>query len=618
MAEHPAADAPPTPPPDPADQGPAAEPPVAAVIPEAAAAGPERVGVLVVHGIGEQRRFEHLEEQTKKIALAIIGRQDRTGKPTQFTFEIAAATGAATYQSEQDSWVGGRFPAVRALVRHGDNLEHETHLHFHEVWWADVNEAPTLCKQIRFWGWGLAMWSIPGRRNTNVAGEESIRLPVFPDTRRRRLTLYNRLQLFFAAWVFLLSSFSVTLAVFVLKRLNFGVWSPVKTFVNYLSGVKLYTQNSRAGGGTLDGIREPPRFAIRRRMVRAIVDVAGADYDRWYILAHSLGAVVAFNGLMTLGHSLPNYLDEQRWRRLCRKPGWVGPPRGDREALPPIDPDKPEIPRRPLWIGDEPVVVYRDRLFERLRGFLTYGSPLDKFAGMWPAYVPLNKDETVFRQGTLWINIFDRTDPVAAALKAYDGTVLSPINYGYAAYPVLLYSHLKYLELDDHPRYRGKQPADCVVDWLLLDRFAPPMTGEIDWTTRAQRCVLDGEAGWYERNSGTARRRFWLAFAQWVVIAVLLDYLGVWVLRWIIHLAGGRPKVPDCWPYRLTLGFLDLGQPCGEDCSGALATICALAPRWSDLAGLGLCGVAVTLTIGSMRYLGRRLWPSRDDDSSNW
>ena len=119
MAEHPAADPPSTPTPDPAHQ---AEPPVAppvataavdAVVPEAARPGPERVGVLVVHGIGEQRRFEHLEEQTKKIALAIIERQDRTGKPTQFTFEIAPATGAATYQSEQDSWVGGRFPAVR-------------------------------------------------------------------------------------------------------------------------------------------------------------------------------------------------------------------------------------------------------------------------------------------------------------------------------------------------------------------------------------------------------------------------------------------------------------------------------------------------------------------------
>src|SRR5262249_54001204 len=152
---------------------------------------------------------------------------------------------------------------------------------------------------------------------------------------------------FFAAWIFLLSSFSVTLAVFLLKRLNFGVWSPVNTFVNYLSAVRLYTQNRRSGGGPLDGLREPPRFTIRRRMVRAIVDVACSNYDRWYILAHSLGSVVAFNGLMTHAHSLPNYLDERRWRRLVRRTGWVGPPREKRHETIAITAESPEIPPRP-------------------------------------------------------------------------------------------------------------------------------------------------------------------------------------------------------------------------------------------------------------------------------
>ena len=32
----------------------------------------KKVGVLVVHGIGEQRRFEHLEAETRKIVDAII------------------------------------------------------------------------------------------------------------------------------------------------------------------------------------------------------------------------------------------------------------------------------------------------------------------------------------------------------------------------------------------------------------------------------------------------------------------------------------------------------------------------------------------------------------------
>lgn len=32
----------------------------------------ERVGVILVHGIGEQRRFEHLESETRKIVAAIL------------------------------------------------------------------------------------------------------------------------------------------------------------------------------------------------------------------------------------------------------------------------------------------------------------------------------------------------------------------------------------------------------------------------------------------------------------------------------------------------------------------------------------------------------------------
>ena len=44
--------------------------------------------------------------------------------------------------------------------------------------------------------------------------------------------------------------------------------------------------------------------------------MALGSYCRWYILAHSLGSVAAWNGLMETEHCLPNYLDEARWRRL--------------------------------------------------------------------------------------------------------------------------------------------------------------------------------------------------------------------------------------------------------------------------------------------------------------
>jgi hypothetical protein len=569
-----------------------------------AAAKPARVGVLVVHGIGEQRRFEHLEQQTKKIAKALLEREARSGRKTKVTFEIVPSSGGAPYQSDQDSWMSGRFPAVRALVRHGDNLEHETQLYFHEVWWADANERPTLAKQLRFWGWGLAMWSIPGRENSGVAGFKSMRLPHFPDRQRGRLSWFNRGQLFGTAWIFVLSSLSITLAIFVLKRLNFGLWSPVETFVNYVSGVKLYTQSHRSGGGPLDGIREPPRFTIRRRMVRALVDVATADYDRWYVLAHSLGTVVAFNGLMSHGHSIPNYLDEKRWRRLCRHRGWCGPPRDGKYETIEAQQEKPEIPPRPLWIGDDDIVVYREKLFEKLRGFLTYGSPLDKFAGMWPAYAAINRNEGVFSPHAQWINIFDRTDPVAAALKAYDseGSIgLSPQNYGYKASPWLLLGHLKYLDLSEEQGRRGQDPADRVVDWLLLEQFEPP----------AQPKRVD--EGWYEVGGWTSGWRVVTAYLQWLVVLVVLTYLGVWALRWMLHLFGQSFAFTDP-PLSWILGFLNVAPACANDCTGAFDTLRAVFPSWHDAVGLAICGAGFTAVMG---LLGK-FFREDDNDPLNW
>ncbi len=582
----------------------AAQKPVAAG--GAVATLPARVGVLLVHGIGEQRRFEHLEQQTKLIAKALLEREARTNQKTEVTLEIIPAAGGAPYQSQQDSWMGGRFAAVRAVVKYGASLEHETHLHFHEVWWADSNERYDLAKQLRFWGWGLAMWTIPSRMNSQVAGFQSaMKLPFFPSRRltaeqRVRLSNYNRWQLFMTAWIFLVSSLSVTLAVFVLKRLNFGVLSPIDTFVNYISAVKLYTQSRRTGGGPLDGIKEPPRFTIRRRMVRALVDVATADYDRWYVLAHSLGPVVAFNGLMTHAHSIPNYLDERRWRRLSARPTWVGPPRPGRYENITITPDRPDIPPRPIWIADKQQVVYREKLFGKFRGLLTYGSPLDKFAGMWPAFVPINLDAQAFPRSPKWINIFDRTDPVAASLKAYSKCALVPENFGYKASPWLLLGHLKYLTLHKDPDRKGREPADRIVDWLLTDHFeAPQIPG----------CQSDKAAGWYQVGGWTSFMRVASAYLQWFIIGAILSYVGVWALRFMLNLSGYTFKITG-----VALDFLDVKSACASDCVGMLNKLKALLPTVADAGEFALWAGVITFVIGGIGCL------IRDDkyDPTQW
>jgi len=75
-------------------------------------------------------------------------------------------------------------------------------------------------------------------------------------------------------------------------------------------------------------------------------------------------------------------------------------------------------PPFPSW-RDKEYVLDRRELFKNLRGLLTYGSPLSKFAALWPAIVPLNDERYVFHKDFQWLNVYDPTDPVAGRTKPF-------------------------------------------------------------------------------------------------------------------------------------------------------------------------------------------------------
>jgi len=94
----------------------------------------EKVGVILVHGIGEQRRFEHLEAETRKVVDAIIanyGARRRDVTPT-----LTRGSGDA-FLGDQSSWVSGAAAPLHTLVELHDKI---VDIAFHEVWWADINE----------------------------------------------------------------------------------------------------------------------------------------------------------------------------------------------------------------------------------------------------------------------------------------------------------------------------------------------------------------------------------------------------------------------------------------------------------------------------------------------
>jgi hypothetical protein len=451
----------------------------------------EKVGAIFVHGIGEQRRYEHLEGETRKIVDAVIARfggRRRDVTPT-------LTTGANDpYLGQQASWASGHEPPLHVFVELPDKI---VDLAFHEVWWADINEASTIWKQIRFWAWGLSLAGIAKHNNPVLPGALSATRP--PDN-SDALTYWGRLRMGYVSALFGFSAFSVALINLILKQFDFPQFPLTATIVNYLSAVKLYSQNFRAGGSPMDGPDEPPRAAIRRRMIRTMVDVATAGYDRWYILAHSLGSVVAWNGLMEIERTLPNYLDQKRWDDPATQPmHGTSPTPFDINAM---------MPNRPVWLGHRDI-LQRDVLFKDFRGLLTYGSPLERFCGLWSAMVPLNCKEDPFPDqqqspplaSAEWVNVYDPTDPVGTWIENFDPktgprpghATLKPQNFPCRASPILLFSHLCYLTASRLSALRGVNDPKH----LLVNQIA-------DWL------VKGGSLGEWIRSAPTAKSTFWM------------------------------------------------------------------------------------------------------------
>lgn len=496
-------------------------------------AGPdERVGVVLVHGIGEQRRFEHIDGQVREIIRALKGGR---GNTCEVTVEVASGN-SASFHAEQDSWALGNVAPVRALVRDSGSGR-LVEISFHEVWWADSNEPYSLAKQIRFWVWGLVIAFIPMKHHSTLAGSSYMRDPVAPGGRTRGERLWVRARLFAVSVVSVLGAASLGLATFVAKRLlNIEPPDFVRAFVNYVAGVKLYNQKSRKGGGIpaenadfLDAMDEPPRVSVRRRMVRALAHAALADYDRWYVVAHSLGTVVAFNGLMESCYAWPGYFDEKGWNELVAR-GMAGPARSGW-----VVPTGATSPRRPVWLDDRDV-AFRSVVFEKLHGLLTMGTPLEKFATLWPGRVPISC-EPAFRAGTVWISVYDPIDPVSGVLRAFDtrspNQMPQPETLGYAADAKLFISHIRYLKW--YPG--GGTLVDGVAEWLLTGRrhligvgAGPRWFAFSDAPAGTVPTPPPGSARHRSRTRG--------AWCWWIGAVVFLTMLGGLTLPPMVRLVG--------------------------------------------------------------------------------
>lgn len=481
----------------------------------------EKVGVLLVHGIGEQSQFEHLEAEVRNIVTAL---QKSTGE-TQTIQVVINSFPSAAFGAKQETWQdGGRAPVMVEVYDH----EKVTEIYFHQVWWADLDEPTTLWTDIRFWLWGLSLWTIDGKFHSDLPGYGK-RMERPKNVRgQKNIGFLGRLRLFWVALAIVLILPVLSLLNFVLRQLlAFKIPRP-DILSQFLGDIKLLQQARRFGKGPLQDLGLPPRVTLRRRTIRGLVEMALRPYDRWYILAHSQGTVLAFNGIMETAQSLPNYLTKDLWRR-CKAKSLITKAHSSESLT--NEEKRNMLPFFPSW-RDKEYILDRRRLFDKLRGLLTYGSPLSKFAALWPAIVPLNKDDSdVFHKDFQWLNVYDPTDPVAGETQPFQSDrspsqftdregisykAAEPIDIAYKANRFHLLSHVEYLNFS-----KGNYPplVDIVANWLLTGK----LTVNEDNLTVNSLTVKQGTPGW--PNS------FWTRVYQvarvtiWVFAALLIGGL---------------------------------------------------------------------------------------------
>lgn len=259
----------------------------------------QRTGVVLVHGIGDQSRREFLDRVTS-----------------------------------------GLLPRIRAVGRARATVC------FYEVYWADLDREISARERVRYNVWLMCtLW----RPLLNRAARGSGRIP-----RLGVALLQLPVVVFgFAHWLVTVSLDLMTVSRQERLRAYGARWR--RSLFEYAGDVALYVSPRKCGGRTR-------RDAILDRFERAVRRAAD-DCDRVHVVGHSLGSVIAYEGLTMRAGPLVDTL-------------------------------------------------------------VTVGSPLDKYRHFWPTRADRSaRTAPAWRR---WVNVTDVVDPIGARLHRFPETSAGP------------------------------------------------------------------------------------------------------------------------------------------------------------------------------------------------
>jgi hypothetical protein len=465
----------------------------------------ERIGILLIHGIGDQRQNEFLQTTAE-----------------HFVKTAAIGLGSGNLNVEMFPGLNREAP-LSIMVNDGGKV---SRFDFHELWWRDLGESPKFRAKIKFWLWAL---SLGGTRGYFPRSSERTS-KIFPSnlsTRFGFILPHDRIVLFLKTTYFFVL-LAPLLLVFDLAAHIPGVsrFSLVRATFTYLSSVQMYQERRSRQGGTLVDFDQSRRISIQRRFVNAVIEMAMRDYDRWYIMAHSLGSVIAFQGLMLDKHAMARLVTANRWTHCDFQKFKAAPSSPDR--------DYPDEPKCPLWLSSSDGLDQK-AIFAKLRGLITYGSPIETFARTWPAIVHIDPDATIvgpkLPDEFEWLNIYDPVDVVASKITSFgvskpdERGVMKPKNLCFRSSKFILAAHTSYLKPKTANLYHKAVPA--LFRWVMHPE--------------APFCVdSQGEGSLVDRGESN-RRKVWAIF-QWAFVLVLglviWPYSLIVVARPILSMAG--------------------------------------------------------------------------------
>lgn len=369
------------------------------------AGAPRSIGILTVHGIGEQRALETV-----------------TAVATNFYRALQAA--GATRLSRTLHLEDAVQPATFAYTHLGAPVT----VRFYEAYWADLDRPYDLLRWIRLVIWGATVW-LRSYQEPPPTGMRLIQVGPFREALTRG-GLFVLSLLFLVILATLRVVNQVVVAVFRTQtRLG-------RTLYDFLGDVQLFVSED-VRYDTLETLDRKTRYAIRTRLWHALARAHLDPNEDLYIIAHSLGTVALFNALMEQDDRIPTYLDSAVLGQRLQAQGLARP------------------------TGS----VNREAILAKIRAIVTLGSPLDKFAAIWPRVIPVNAaDPRPNGPPIRWINVHDILDVVGADLGHFGGVpgLTSPENVAWRDQPIFATAHTSYWTYVPGDR----RFIDCLVDFI--------------------------------------------------------------------------------------------------------------------------------------------------------